>query len=268
MRRRLNDIYNNHKDHDITFNQSVIRSLGLKVDQIYLKIGDRKFPSILYSSSLTSSRIIIKLTPLQIEFFKKNRNNLAIKYCFKIPTEKSNIVFYVNSKIISLVPYGNQEQELYFATFEFINRAPNDLISILGTYIQDQENKHKRAEERFVLNNQNCNSLLRNSMENFLFISGKGRRCILTEISIFSAKIIIVGDKKEFKEKTSVLLLIKYNGLDGIGEMMGEITRVDNINTRKDLFTIIITFNQELIPPTYKMWIAEFLERVNIKAVL
>lgn len=267
MNKRLNEIYENHSFHDTTFNQSVIKSLGLVTNQIAIKCGDMKESCIIYSSSLISARIIVKLTKNQLYKIKKKNGAISLNFTFKIESEKNNISFYVNSKITHMEEYKQDKPDLYFFVISFINRAPDDLIEILGSHIVKQLNKHKRAEERFVLDNSLRKSTCCANQENILFISGKGKRCILTEISIFSAKIIMVGNPDDFIGNPSVMLIIKCKDMEGVGEMMGNIDRAEVVNEKDSLYSIIINFNQEMIPPSYKLWISEFLELVNIKKI-
>ncbi len=265
MNKRLNEIYENHSRHDTTFNQSVIKSTGLVVDQITIKCGDMKQSCIIYSSSLVNARIIVKLSLDQLNYIKRKRGIISLNFTFKIESEKNSISFHINSKIIHIEEYDQGKPDLYFFMIEYKGRAPDDFIDILGTHVVTQLNKHKRAEERFILNNDHNKPSKCKDLKNFLFISGKGRRCILTEISIFSAKIILVGKMKEFLGNPNVMLIMKCEEMDGTGEMMGHIDRAELVNEKESLFSVIIKFNQEMIPPTYKMWIAELLELVNIR---
>jgi hypothetical protein len=101
-------------------------------------------------------------------------------------------------------------------------------------------------------------------METFLFIEGKGKKCILNEISIFSAKVLIEGTPADFSRKR-VILLMKMQSLKEMGEMVGIVTRCDIISEHEKLVSLIITFDQEAIPPQYKMWIGECLETIALK---
>lgn len=265
MNKRLNEIYDNHYRHNTTFNQGVIKSTGLVVDKITLKCGDMKKSCIIYSSSLISARIIVKLSLDQLNYIKRKRCAISLNFTFNIESEKNSISFHINSKITHIEEYDQGKPDLYFFMINYTSRAPDDLIDILGTHIETQLNKHKRAEERFVINNDQNKSTKCKSLKNFLFISGKGRRCILTEISIFSAKVILIGTMKELSGYPKVMLIMKCEDMEGTGEVMGHVDRVEIVNENESLYSAIIKFNQEMIPPAYKMWIAELLELVNIK---
>jgi hypothetical protein len=136
---------------------------------------------------------------------------------------------------------------------------PDDLIHIIGTFFARRENVESRIHERIVLNQVLENSMGINPMESFLFIDGNGKKCILSEISIFSAKVIIHGSVEDFRKK-NCLLIMKADSIEGMGEMVGVIDRVDEISSNAQLLSVIIVFDQDAIPPLYKMWIGECLE--------
>ena len=264
MKNRLTELYENHQNHDVTFNQNVIKSLGLVVESIVIKCGDIKVPCIIYSSTLVGTRIIINLSERKLNYIKRKRGSVSLYFNFKAPYTKREISFYINSKVTDFDHYNDDsKKDFYYCSLEFTGRAPDDLISILGEHIDKQINMHKRAEERFILKNGDKD--LKQSLKNYLFISGKAKKCILTEISLFSAKLILVGNIKNFKINDTAMLITQCSNLDGTCEMLGKIERTEVILEEEHIFSIILKFNQELIPPSYKLWIAEFLEVANIK---
>lgn len=265
MDKRLNQYFDEYKNHSITFNQKVIKDLGLIAQDITLKCCGIKLSCIIYSSSLCNAKVLIKLTTEQIQHIQRKRGVVSIEFSFKTQEDKNNITFYINSKITDISEYNQDNKGLYFCLLDFTNRAPDDFINILGSHIFKQLNLHKRAEKRFVLNKKYSPLAKNRAQENFLFIAGSGKRCILTEISIFSAKVLFVGNIKKISAKSNAMLIIKYKGLDGVGEMIGYIERVEEVSKDEGLLSLVIMFDQEAIPPTYKLWIAEYLESVNVK---
>ncbi len=265
MDRRLNQIYDDHKNHNITFNQSVVKDIGLMTQDIAIKCCDVKLSCIIYSSSLCNAKILVNFTTDQLNYIKRKRGSISMKFSFQPKNEKNAITFYINSKITEVNEYNQEDNDLYFCLLDFSNRAPDDLINILGSHIVKQLNQHKRAEERFILNKEHTTLAKNRTQENFLFIAGNGKRCILTEISIFSAKVLLVGNVKDISAKLNAMLIIKYKGLEGIGEMIGNIERVEVVSEDEHLLSIVINFDQDKIPPAYKLWISEYLEFVNVK---
>ncbi|MBI9098810.1 MAG: hypothetical protein JEY91_10060 [Spirochaetaceae bacterium] len=265
MKNKLDELYENYKDYSVTFNQNIIESLGLIAEQISFKCGGRKVPCIIYSSTMTEARLLAKLDQDFFQLLQKQRNTISLRYSFFVKDQNREISFFINSKIRNYSKYNCDNPDLYFISLEFINKSPDDLIKILGTHVTKEATNQKRAEKRIILGSDSEGKLGLNIMENYLFISGNGTPCVLTELSIFSAKVLINGVNKEFKPGVNVMLLMKAKGLKGVGEMVGSIERVDLINEAEELFSIIITFNQEMVPPTYMMWIAECIEMIKIK---
>lgn len=264
MNKVLDALYNEHKDHDVTLSQKVIRNIGLIVDQVLLKCGSAKVPCIIYSTSMVKARIIARMNDEILEELNKHKNNVSLRFTFFVKTQSQTISFYMNSKVINSEEYDGNRPDFYYISLEFTKRPPDDLIDILGNYITEQQSRHKRAEERVVFNGQENSSPFFKSMENFLFVSGNGKRCVLAEISIFSAKVLISGKPDEYKEGESAMLLMKSEALEGLGEMVGKIGRVDLINREEGMFSVIIVFNQDMIPPVYKMWVAQCIEMIKI----
>lgn len=264
MRKRLNKLYDEHKDHDITLNQKVIKAIGLVINHVYFKCGSLKIPCIIYSTSMTRAKVIAKLEKSFFEKLKNHKNIVSLRFIFN---KQSQIIsFYINSKVRDYQIYDTEKEDHYYLELEFNNRSPDDLIDTLGSFIEKQALKQKRAEERFLLNSGPKEVLGLKQMENFLFIAGNGKRCLLTEISIFSAKIIINGKIGDFKRGDSVMLLMKSKMMNGLGEMMGYIERVEVIDGKEGIFSIIILFDQEKIPPKYKMWVAECIETIKFRS--
>ncbi|MGL1890878.1 MAG: hypothetical protein OCD02_04590 [Spirochaetaceae bacterium] len=267
MDRRLNQIYDDHKDHSITFNQSVIKELGLRPADITLKCSGMKLSCIIYSSSLSGAKILINLSIDQLNYIKRKQQKISIMFSFNDKYEHKEICFYIHSKISEITEYNQEKKDLYFFLVDFSKRVPDDFINILGSHIIKQLNLHKRAEERFILNKDLYSSSKSKNHQNFLFVSGCGKRCILTELSMFSAKVILVGCTSKILRNSSAMLIMKYKGLEGIGEMIGHIERIEVVNEDESLLSIIIKFDQEVIPPAYKMWISEYLELVNVRKI-
>lgn len=260
MRKSVDEIYNTHKDHDLMFNHNVVSSLGIIPERVQLKCGDIKIPCAIYSSSMVGGKVIAKLNR---QFFNNlNRSSCVVAiHLIYIDKESSNEVsFFINSKITLYNKFSSEKPNIYYISIDYINKPPDDLIYMLGNHILKQIYFQKRAVKRFVLNPLITEA---NIMEQYLFKSGKGKKCLLTEVSLFSAKILISGHENEFSKNDNVLLLIKSVGVKGIGEMMGHITRVEHIDQEEGLFSIVIVFNQEMIPPVYKMWLADCIDVVK-----
>lgn len=261
MRNIVQNFYDTHKNYDVILNQEIIDSLGLVPSQLSLKISKTTVPCIIYSTSMVSSRIIVELNQINYEKLRNNAE-ISLRFTFYIKHQKQTISFYINSKIISCEEYDSEKPDLYFILLEFTKTPPTVFIEILGTHIKDQLLLQKRSQKRVIIGSGN-NNMDPGLIEAFLFIAGNGKKCVLTEISLFSAKLLASGKDDDFIKGTNVLLLMKTKKLEGIGEMLGNIERVEVINKDEGLYSIIIVFDQDKIPPTYKMWVAECIEKFN-----
>lgn len=261
MKKSIDDIYNSHKEHDLAFSHSVVTSLGIIPDKIQLKCGDIKIPCAIYSSSMVGARVIAKLNDDFFRNLNRSQSSVALRLIYHDGESDSEVPFFINSRISLFNKFSSDKPNIYYLTLDYLNKPPDDLICLLGNYILKQIYLQKRAVKRFVLSS----SVIKESsiMEQFLFKSGKGKKCILTEVSLFSAKVLISGQQDEYQINDHVLLLMKSIGVDGLGEMVGNITRLELINEEDGLYSVVISFNQDLIPPVYKMWLAECIDVVK-----
>lgn len=265
MNEKSEDFYTKYKDYDVTFNQEMIDSLGMVTDQISFKCGEIKVPCIVYSSTMMGARLIAKLEKNFFDLLREHRNTIVLRYTFKTSGTAREISFIVHSKLKFSNAYDRDKPDFYYLFIDYINGAPNTLIDILGNHIETKISSQKRTEERIILYSDQEDKAALKIMENYLFIAGKGVKCILTEISIFSAKVLAKCSECSVEPGTVAMLIMKAEGLDGVGEMMGNIERVEPINKEEGFYSVIISFDQERIPPSYKMWIADCIEMIKIK---
>lgn len=252
----IKDVYETHKGYDVIFNKSVINSLGLIADKVSLKCDTLNIPAILFSTSMERARVIAKLSRECILKIQDNGYKTTLRYTFYVQELGQSISFYINSKITEYDIYDSNKKDLYLVSLDFTRMPPRIFIEILGEYIIKQETRHERAVERV--------NIPANKIEAFLFIDGSGKKCIITEISLFSAKILISGNKESYKEGVKTLLIMKSREMDGLGEMIGEVVRLDEIDNREDIISLIIKFDQDKVPPAYKMWVAECMNSAII----
>lgn len=263
MREILDALFNDHKDHDVTLSQKVINNLGIIKDQIILKCGGVQVPCIIYSTSMKKARIIAKINSELLEELKRHKNIISLRFTFFEKEQYQTISFYMSSEIVNYEKYDSDKPDLYFFNIEFKRRPPDDFVNVLGSYISEQVTKQKRSEQRCVINSNDSNTPGIKSMETFLFVSGKGKRCVLAEISLYSAKVLTSGKLDKYNEGESAMLIMKSEALKGLGEMVGKIGRVDLINQEEGLFSLIIIFDQDMIPPAYKNWVTDCIKIIK-----
>jgi len=256
-------LYQEFQNQIVTFNQKVILEMGILTDQISFKCGGKKFPCIIYSSSMNDARIMVYLSKEDFTLIADNKKRIALYYALLPSGSNRAIHFFVNSRIENVAKYEGGKENLFILQIRYQNRPSSDLIFALGNHLKEQASQQKRMEKRIELRSEDDELLGLDSMQSVLYIQGKRLHCVLTEISIFSAKVLIQGNLSSLKAEDKVMLIMKARGLDGLGEMLGSIERIDSIKPQEELYSLIINFDQENIPPTYKLWVAECIELVH-----
>lgn len=265
MDQELERVYEKLKNRSITFNQEVIDSIGLINEKFAFSCGNEVFPCIIYSSSMVETKLIAKLDPYFFKFLTINRNTIVLRFLFKQPYQNTPITYLLYAKVRNHKLYECDTPNLHFISVEFIKIPPEDFIRIMSRYLIDKIKGDQRVGDRVILDADDEDRLGVKLMKNYLFIDGRRTECVLTELSIFSAKILINGPVEEFPKGVSSLLVMRVRDMEAIGEMMGTIERVEVINKHKNLMAVIINFNQDMIPPQYKMWIAECIEIIKLR---
>jgi hypothetical protein len=205
------------------------------------------------------------LSPLGDAFFQnlKQANNLvSLHLVFLSPDSKREIPLFINAKVDSYNPYQGATSHLYFVSLNYLNKPPDDFINIIGQYFEHKLEPEKRQAERIVISSKNEMDFGIQPMDTFLFINGKGRKCILSELSVTSAKVVISGIVEEFENKRAIAIM-KIKALKEVGEVVGDITRCEPISEQDGIISLILVFDETMMPPSYKMWIKECIEAIK-----
>lgn len=250
----IKEIYDTYKNYSVVFNKNVINSLELIANKISIKCDTIQIPALLVSSCFCSAKVILKINKDHLEQFKRDNFLTTIRYTFYVQDLMEQLSFYVTSKIVDFDRYDSENPNLFLITLEFTRVPPRIFIEILGEYILQQEKKNKRAAKRI--------NLPPGTLESYIFKDGEGKKCTVTEISISSAKVLVSGLRDNYLEDATVLLLMKSPELEGLGEMIGYIKRVEEIGNSENLLSIIILFDQKHIPPAYKKWVLNCIKKV------
>ncbi|MBN2443316.1 MAG: hypothetical protein JXJ04_18290 [Spirochaetales bacterium] len=262
--RKIAHYYNEYSDYDVVFNHSVIASTGLIAQRVSLKCLNESYPCILYLGSMKVVKILLLVKAFFFEHLQKANNKVILRLFFMHPDSKREISFFIQSRVKNYDKYHGSNPQLYLFSLEYLYRPPDDFILILGKHIKKETENEKRFQQRITINDTNQLEFGIHAMETFLFISGNGKKCILNEISIFSAKVLIEGLPEDYMNQR-VILIMKMEELKEMGEMVGIVTRCDIISRQEHLVSLIITFDQDAIPPLYKMWIGQCLETIALK---
>ncbi len=247
---KITEYYEKYKYRQIAFNKSVIKEVGLVVERVAFKCKMKTFPCILYSASMQSASILANLVFGDFDLIEKSNKKITLKLSFFSKIEKRVISFFVDSKVIGSSIYKGSSKNLNLISIEYINKCPHDLIFSIGRYLDKESDMEKRIYQRVVVTHQYEQGNNIQPSKSYLYTDGKRRNCILSEISIFSAKVIIFGKAEEYINKRAILI-IKTIGIKELGELIGVIKRCETIDPNKGLLYLIIIFDQEKIPPSY-----------------
>lgn len=242
---------------EVTFNKQVLSATGLVAKNVYLKVLDRQWPCVVFSSSMATSRVIVTVkNPLLIALQKAN-NRLSLRWCFKVADKPEPITFFVSCHASGFTPYDPQNQEVQLLTLDFTQRPPDDLIAILGSLLDANANAQRRKEERIPVTPESMKKLGLETREAILTLDGTAHRGILRDLSFAGAKILTSGVTASAAGRTVTLRIAK--GEQG-GELLllGVIRRVDEVGGRKDIKVVAVEYPREP-PMSYKLLVNSYI---------
>jgi hypothetical protein len=151
-------------------------------------------------------------------------------------------------------------------TLQFSQRAPDDLIEIMGKLLDANFNFAKRREERIMLT-ADCQRKLRVlTKESAIFIESVPRYCILRDLSFSGSKIIMVGVAKFLLNK-DVALRVDFDEPRESFLIRGKFIRSELVEGRKDLVALAMRFDETQVPMGYKIRINEYLTQVRLEVL-
>ena len=256
----LNRNYDKYKDTNLTFNTNVTNKSGLRRKEVILKCKSLNSRCILYSASMQQARIIAQVDKEWMNCLNDSNKNVTLLLAFKNSMDTSTVSFFISCKVEDFSPYqGSNHENFYFITVSFRKKAPDILIERISEILDQKFAKEKRSNGRIQITSAIRKKMGMDSFENYLFRDGNGKRCVLTELSLFSAQVFLTGTEDEFQDKR-VLLVFKIKQLPEMGEMVGTVVRSEKFGLKSEIVSLVIDFDQELIPPSYKMFVGKYLE--------
>lgn len=259
---QLSKYYDLYRDTEITFTKEVIRTLHLDPRQVYLKFSGSQWPCIINSTSLISARIIIGTKGGAYNSIKndKDKSSVSLRFCFLQPGNQS-VSFFITARISDISPYMNSE-DLAVITLTFTQRAPDDLIEIIGSLLEANINAVRRREERIVITDDSKRKLSILKEETFVQIQNVPRHCILRDLSFSGAKVILIGLAMFLKDKEAIIRIDFDEPRESIN-IIGKVVATEPVGDRRDLIAVSIKFNDETVPMSYKIHINTYLTAVR-----
>jgi PilZN3 domain/PilZ domain len=242
---------------EITFNKQVLNATGLVSKNVFLKVLDRQWPCVVFSSSMATSRVIVTVKEPFLTALRKANNRLSLRWCFKLPEKPEPITFFVSCHAAGFTPYDPQNPEVQLLTLDFTQRPPDDLITIIGSLLDANTNAQRRKEDRIPVNPETMKKLGLETRESILTLNGSAHRGVLRDLSFGGAKVLTSAITAAAVGSTVTLRIAK--GEQG-GELLllGVIRRVDEVGGRKDIVLVGVEYPRDT-PMSYKLLINSYI---------
>ncbi|KGE73574.1 PilZ domain-containing protein [Spirochaeta lutea] len=254
--------YSDFQNVDVTFTKDVIRATLLYAKNVQIRCLGYQWPVLLYSSSMSSAKVIANIKGPLKEVTSKAKNMVQLRFSF-IQKEKTDpITFFINSKIVSFVPYNKDQPDLNFINLVYTNRPPDELIYRLGTLLEANASFQQRREERIPATPETLSALGIDPKNVLLTIEHIPRRCIIRDLSFSGMKVIIMGFAQFLVNKPATIKL-GLTEQDGSVSLSGKVIRFEQVQGRKDLAAFAIQFDEKAIPAEYKLRISNFLKTIK-----
>jgi hypothetical protein len=251
-RQQLLKLYETFKETNVAFNNNVIEATGLLAKQIFLKVAGTQIPCILYSTSMTSAKVIANISPELFEKIRTARNTAYLRFAFKRSEKLDSLKFFVSSKITGFNPYGKNNSQTNFVSLTYSQRPPDDLITILGNLLTVKTNALQRKEERIELNPENIKKLGLKDKNALILVQDIPRKCLLRDISFSGAKLLVLGLGKFLADKEAVLRLNLEASARPV-DVNGKVVRTEEVKGRKDITAIALKFDESKPLPFTKI---------------
>jgi hypothetical protein len=249
-----NNYYKKYSDTDVTFTKQVIYETGLVPHRIILNFCNENIRCLLYSTSMKEARVIAKMSPTLLELLELGNKEATLHLDFRLPKQREAASIAICTEILFHTYY--QSGDLYFMLLHFAQTPPEDLILILGRFLEKETRKEQRQEKRISITSENTELLNLESDKIIIVSGGKKQECFLRDISLSGAKIIVEGTGEMFLNK-KVMLIMNIKGIEGIGEIIGKVINCEKLEVEEPcpFISLGLKFETEGLPPSYKQWL-------------
>jgi hypothetical protein len=254
---QLAKYYEHFKTTDVTFNKQVISATGLVTRNVYLKVLDRQIACMVFSSSMSSAKVIANVPPVVMGTLKQSNNRMSLRWCFKLPDKVEPITFFVTCHPTGFTHYAVQGPDVQFINLEFTQRPPDDLIQILGTLLEAASNSQRRRDERILVTPESMKKLGLESREAVVITDNVAHKCVLRDLSFSGAKVVTSGSADAFTGKNAILRIARGDQGPEI-QVSGTVRRVEEVGGRKEILAISLEFYADP-PMTYKLLINAYV---------
>ena len=254
--------YELFKAIDVTFSKEIIQVTGLVTNQVYLKCVGDFWPCVIFSSSFQGAKVVVNTKSGILQKLERANNMISLRFCFKVADKGNPVAFSVNTKSTGYSPYGGSVDMALF-NLQFTQRPPDDLIEIMGRILDANVNSTKRREERIPITPDTARKLSI-AKESSIFIQGVPRHCILRDIAFSGVKIIMMGVAKFLVDREAVLK-IDFDDPKECFLMKGKFIRSEVVEGRKELVSLVVHFEENIVPMGYKIRINDFVSQLRVE---
>jgi hypothetical protein len=252
--------YEQYREKEVTFSKEIVKVLKLDPRQVFIKCLDAQWPCIINSTSLVLAKIIIGINSGAYNHLVKDRGNANLRFHF-VQGKGQPISFYVATKVVNVATFGDST-DFVLVTLSFTQRPPDDLIEIIGQFIEANVNYINRKNERIALTPDVKRKLGLSKEETTIQIQGVPRHCVLRDLSFGHARIILMGLKKFLIDKEA-LLRLEFEDIEAPIDLKGLITEVEPIQDRRDISVVTLQFDEKQTPMLYKLKVNSFIANVK-----
>ena len=249
--------FEQYAKNEVTFNRQVLSATGLVTKNVHLKVLDRQWPCVVFSSSMSAARVIVNVKEALLTALRKANNRPYLRWCFKLPDQSEPIAFFVSCHTGGFTPYDQENADVQLLSLDYTQRPPDDLIMILGGLLDANANAQRRKEERIPMTPEVMKKLGLATKQAILSVNGAAHRGILRDLSFGGANILTSSITPSAAGSTATLRIAR--GEQG-GELLllGVIRRVDEVGGRKDIVAVAVEYPRDP-PMSYKLLLNSYL---------
>ncbi|MFP4113338.1 MAG: PilZN3 domain-containing protein [Spirochaetota bacterium] len=257
--------FNQFSQAEVTFTREVVHTLLLNTKHVHLKCMGSHWPCIIYAASMTTAKIIANLKSGLNECLRNANNVVQLRFSFAEPDKPDPITFFIPARVVASQPYGEKTPDLFFASLEYTQRPPDDLIQILGQFLEANVNAKRRREERIPLSPHSIRQLGLVVDACGVSVDGVPRNTIIRDLSFSGCKAILAGIAKMLVSKPVVVRLV-FNDPEQAFQIPGVICRYDPVEGHEEIAAFGIQFAEDKVPMAYKMRINSALKLFRSKS--
>jgi hypothetical protein len=251
-----------YKTIDVTITKEIIKATGLDPRYVYLKCVGEQWPCVIFSTSFVGAKLIASSRPAFTDALKKANALVSLRFSFRMEGKVDPVSFFVQGHATGFAPYVQGGGDLQFMNVEYTQRPPDDLIDILGRVMEANVSSVRRREDRVLINPDSMRKIGLVTKDTVIFVQGVPRKCIIRDLSFGGAKIIIVGLARFLVGKECIIRMEMEDPRE-IFDVKGKIVRFEDVEGRKDLAAVAITFEETSLPLSYKIHLNSYFGQVR-----